>query len=110
MPAWFNTAPGDLAIVDVSRRQEQDDRTAFRVADRVELGVGSTFRAADTMSQGPPYGWPPLKSSCRYRLRRLGQGRSEAMQVAVLGIDLGKNTCSVVGLDDSGKVRLAHVF
>jgi molecular chaperone DnaK (HSP70) len=26
------------------------------------------------------------------------------MQVAVLGIDLGKNSCSVVGLDGSGKV------
>jgi transposase len=30
--------------------------------------------------------------------------RSGAMQVAVLGIDLGKNSCSVVGLDASGKV------
>jgi transposase len=26
------------------------------------------------------------------------------MKVAVLGIDLGKNSCSVVGLDDTGKV------
>jgi transposase len=26
------------------------------------------------------------------------------MQIAVLGIDLGKNSCSVVGLDDAGKV------
>jgi transposase len=28
------------------------------------------------------------------------------MQIAVLGIDLGKNSCSVVGLDDAGKVVL----
>jgi len=28
------------------------------------------------------------------------------MDIAVLGIDLGKNSCSVVGLDDSGKVVL----
>jgi len=28
------------------------------------------------------------------------------MDIAVLGIDLGKNSCSVVGLDDSGKVIL----
>jgi transposase len=28
------------------------------------------------------------------------------MDVAVLGIDLGKNSCSVVGLDGSGKVVL----
>ena len=28
------------------------------------------------------------------------------MQVAVLGIDLGKNSCSIVGLDDGGAVVL----
>ena len=28
------------------------------------------------------------------------------MQIAVLGIDLGKNSCSVVGLDASGRVVL----
>lgn len=28
------------------------------------------------------------------------------MQIAVLGIDLGKNSCSVVGLDASGQVVL----
>ena len=28
------------------------------------------------------------------------------MDIAVLGIDLGKNCCSVVGLDGSGKVVL----
>jgi transposase len=26
------------------------------------------------------------------------------MQIAILGVDLGKNSCSVVGLDDSGRV------
>jgi len=28
------------------------------------------------------------------------------MQIAVLGIDLGKNSCSVVGLDLAGRVVL----
>jgi transposase len=28
------------------------------------------------------------------------------MQIAVLGIDLGKKTCSVVGLDGTGRVVL----
>jgi hypothetical protein len=28
------------------------------------------------------------------------------MQVSVIGIDLGKNSCSVVGLDPTGKVLL----
>ena len=26
------------------------------------------------------------------------------MQIAVLGIDLGKNSCSIVGMDETGKV------
>ena len=30
------------------------------------------------------------------------------MQIAVLGIDLGKNSCSIVGLDDGGAVVLRH--
>ena len=28
------------------------------------------------------------------------------MEIAVLGIDIGKNVCSVVGLDDTGAVVL----
>lgn len=37
---------------------------------------------------------------------RIIQGRSRAMEVVVLGIDLGKNSCSVVGLDQAGRVVL----
>ena len=33
-------------------------------------------------------------------------GRSLPLQIAVLGIDLGKNSCSVVGLDGTGQVVL----
>jgi transposase len=32
------------------------------------------------------------------------------MQVSVIGIDLGKNTCSLVGLDAAGKVSLRRRF
>ena len=32
--------------------------------------------------------------------------REQAMQIAVLGIDLGKNSCSIVGLDGGGVVVL----
>jgi transposase len=28
------------------------------------------------------------------------------MEIAILGIDLGKNSCSVVGLDENGKVAI----
>jgi transposase len=32
--------------------------------------------------------------------------RDEAMEIAILGIDLGKNSCSLVGLDLAGKVSV----
>ena len=32
--------------------------------------------------------------------------RSGAMAITVLGIDLGKNSCSVAGLDETGRVIL----
>jgi len=39
----FDAEPRHLAIVDVAGRQEQDVRAAFGIADRMELGVPSTF-------------------------------------------------------------------
>src|SRR5208337_1352085 len=53
----LDTALGNPAIMQVSGCQEQDAGPAFLVADGMELGVASAFRAADTMSQGPPF--PP---------------------------------------------------
>ena len=53
----FDTALGDLAIMDVSWCQEQDEGPAFRIADSVELGVAAPLGAADAMGQGPPF--PP---------------------------------------------------
>ncbi|MCP1472428.1 hypothetical protein J3E64_004146 [Sphingobium sp. OAS761] len=49
----FDAEPCNLAIMHVSGRQEQDAGAAPFVADGVEFGVPSAFRAADTMSQGP---------------------------------------------------------
>ena len=53
----FDTALGDLGIMDVSWCQEQDEGPAFRIADSVELGVAAPLGAADAMGQGPPF--PP---------------------------------------------------
>ena len=53
----FDTALGDLAIMDVSWCQEQDEGPAFRIADSVKLGVAAPLGAADAMGQGPPF--PP---------------------------------------------------
>jgi hypothetical protein len=32
------------------------------------------------------------------------------MQIAVIGIDLGKNICSLAGLDGSGQVDFEDIF
>jgi transposase len=45
---------------------------------------------------------PPLTLTSR--LLRGGYEEESGMPTAVLGIDLGKNSCSVVGLDSTGKV------
>ena len=41
----FDTALGDLAIMDISWCQEQDEGPAFRIADSVELGVAAPLGA-----------------------------------------------------------------
>lgn len=52
-----DAGPGDLAVVDVPRRQKEDMRAAPGVADGMDLGVPTAFGVADTMGQGPPF--PP---------------------------------------------------
>ena len=51
----------DLDIMRVARRQQEDVRASFLVADGVELGVPATFGDADTMSQGPPFAPPAVR-------------------------------------------------
>jgi transposase len=56
----------------------------------------------DTADHRPFMEWPaPLLHHVR-----VGEMEGEAMNVDVLGIDLGKNSCSVVGLDPTGRVML----
>src|SRR5437879_280759 len=49
---------------------------------------------------GPPLPLGSVGCSGNRRMRR------REMQIAVLGIDLGKNSCSIVGLDAMGRVVL----
>lgn len=52
---------GDLGVVGVAGRQQEDVGTAFLVADGVELGVPASLGRADTMSQGPPFAPPAVR-------------------------------------------------
>ena len=52
---------GDLGIVRVAGRQEQDVGASLLVADCVEPGVPPAFGDADTMSHGPPFAPPAVR-------------------------------------------------
>ena len=52
---------GDLGIVGIAGRQQEDVGAAFLVADGVELGVPASLGRADTMSQGPPFAPPAVR-------------------------------------------------
>src|SRR3954470_3964284 len=51
-------------------------------------------------------GWPAPPAPSRYAGGVTTRERSGAMPIAVLGLDLGKNSCSVAGLDETGRVVL----
>ena len=51
----FDTALGDLAIMDVSWCQEQDEGPAFRIADSVELGVAAPPWCGRCHGPRPPF-------------------------------------------------------
>src|SRR5436190_6052732 len=51
-------------------------------------------------------GWPAPPSPSALRCRTDPEGEERTMAIAVLGIDLGKNSCSVAGLDGEGRVVL----
>jgi hypothetical protein len=56
--------------------------------------------ACPLLWDGPPL--PLGRVSCPSK----SEGEEAEMEIAVLGIDLGKNSCSVVGLDGAGRVVL----
>src|SRR5215204_6527295 len=51
-------------------------------------------------------GWPAPPAPSALRCRTDPEGEERTMAIAVLGIDLGKNSCSVAGLDGTGRVVL----
>ena len=71
----FDTALGDLAIMDVSWCQEQDEGPAFRIADSVELGVAaaSFFVAVEPKQYQRRAGAPGYCPALQPRWHRPGQ-------------------------------------
>src|SRR5438477_2596370 len=89
------------AIGHLAAGQQERDGTTAGVGQRMDLCGPPAARTADRLTAFPRYGMahpspPPFPS------RQL-EGE---MDIHVLGIDLGKNSCSVVGLDPTGRVVL----
>ena len=106
---------------DISRGGSRSAWTAPRLAQRRVIvffwptrassanqfyGPGlDVLRAPDRFqARGKAYGM--ARPSFRRRRVAGGSGGGMGMDISVLGVDLGKNICSVVGLDASGAVVL----
>src|SRR5579862_1009024 len=88
--------PGDLVLLA---------DPGFIGEPHLYCGRIDAFAARDRVQSGREcfMGWPaPLPGSVRWLGNR--RGRSIPMPIAILGIDLGKNSCSLVGLDSTGRV------
>jgi hypothetical protein len=90
------------AIGDLSAGEQEGDGPAVAIGQRVDLGRAAAARAAERLALLPPlWNGPPLSS------RVIGSQQEGGMKdIQILGVDLGKNSCSVVGLDRAGRVLL----
>src|SRR5260221_3630670 len=90
------------AIGHLTTGQQERDRATADVGQRMDFGRASAARATDRLVAFPLYGMArPSSPPCPGR-----RMEDAAMDIHVLGIDLGKNSCSVVGLDRTGRVVL----
>ncbi|GGA00378.1 IS110 family transposase [Sphingobium fuliginis] len=86
--------------------QAEADKIAQRIGKGQDLGRHAPFGTTNGLALSPPL-WMarplPKLGAVRCDLADL-EGRM--MRIAMLGVDLGKNSCSLVGLDEAGKVVL----
>src|SRR5262249_7306970 len=98
------SALGSRVVVRLTAGQQNGEEAPLSICKCVYLRVAPSARAASSLLLLPPYGWPAPPAELRGG--DSVTGRDSSMAVAVLGIDLGKNSCSMAGLDGSGKVIL----
>src|ERR1700689_1273558 len=74
----------------------------------MQLGVQAAFGAPDTSGNRPLWNGPPLLPGVveSPAVQKEEESDMALTAISVLGVDLGKNVCSVVGLDASGAVVL----
>ena len=96
-------ALGNRVVVRLTAGQQDGEEAPLSICKCVYLRVAPSARAANSLLLLPPYGWPAPPAEL---VGGDSETRGASMDIAVLGIDLGKNSCSVAGLDASGKVIL----
>jgi len=95
---------GTIAVLHIGRVNHDPQHQAERINQDVPLAAGDLLAGVIPLriDRGPLYGMArPSPSRCSGR-----QPEVEAMDVQILGVDLGKNSCSAVGLDAAGRVVL----
>jgi transposase len=94
---------GAVAVLHAGGMHDHREQQAERVGQQVALAPDDLLArvVAGRIERSAPFmEWPaPFPHAVRVE-------REGAMSVQVLGIDLGKNSCSVVGLDAAGRVVL----
>ena len=97
---------GDQAIVRLTTRQQDGDQAPFSICECMDLRVAPAREQPTACFCSPLMNGPPLPPDLLPLKGGDSDQRRPSIDIAVLGIDLGKNSCSVVGLDGSGKVIL----
>src|SRR6478736_1102121 len=78
--------------------------TKRRAASQIRRRAATSGRSC-SLARSVFMEWPALLTQQHLGCMATG-GRDRPMQIAVLGIDLGKNSCSVAGLDPTGRIVL----
>src|SRR5215472_18082864 len=98
-----------VAVGRVPRRAHRRVILFFRPirassSNQISLRLPGASRAAICATVAAKFYGMARPSSSSVTLAGQPKERRSSMQIAILGIDLGKNSCSVVGLDNSGQV------
>jgi len=90
------------AVAGLAPGQMERQRQAVEIGLQVDFAGKPAARAAEGLALRPPlWNGPPLFSTM------IGwTSEGDMKDVRILGVDLGKNSCSVVGMDAAGRVML----
>ena len=86
----------------------KDEWSSSGISQAVKFTGEPAPRAAKSSSISPFMDGSPLSESLLLHDSGSVEEGAKGMSLSVLGTDLGKNSCSVVGLDATGKVVVSR--